>query len=117
MKKELLNSPTDGHIIIAGNCNTAKSNLPDVGWIAGKPMPNQQNELNSYTNGNLVTAMNTTNIGQLSGPDTLAGYNTFMQQSSTIYKMPPDPRSGNMASKAIPKPMQSQHKHGDCNCK
>ena len=96
MKKELLNSPTDGHIIIAGNCNTAKSNLPDVGWIAGKPMPNQQNELNSYTNGNLVTAMNTTNIGQLSGPDT---------------------RSGNMASKAIPKPMQSQHKHGDCNCK
>jgi len=117
MKKELLNSPTDGHIITAGNCNIANSNLPGVGWIAGKPMPNQQNQLNSYTNGNLVTAMNTTNIGQLSGPDTLAGYSASAQQSSAMHKMPPDPRPGNMAAKAIPKTMQSHHKQGDCNCK
>ena len=86
-------------------------------------MKNQQNQFNSYTDGNRVTAVNNTNIGQFSGPDTPPRQNTSqiknasMQQSSTMHKMPPNPNPGKLTGKPWATPMKDQNMRENCNCK
>ncbi len=70
--------------------------------------------LNSLTDGNFVTAINTTNSGQFTGLDNSADQRNgaFMQQGSTMHQMPPNPTT----AKPLPKHIQYLNKQGDCNC-